>query len=371
MFGSPRTGSSWLLEMLAHPLVLEARDPLGFRTPDGHADPAPHSQLATLFRIDRPFRRLGGRVRRPSGRARRHWGRPRRPRWRRDGWIDVVPINESLLPTHLMPPQPEDPPARQEPWIRTPEDTFGDLGAYFFSHNYQEVWRPAVRDMARARFGAHLERVAAAYPVRSDAIMVIKEPNGSHAAPLIMSLLPESRLIFLYRDGRDVVDSHLELSSPGRLNAVWKGVAIQTQGGWRRRSRRRALTQKRLELVREESLNWVARMEATERAFQERPPELRFRLRYEDLLDDPSRSLRELVDWLRLERDSRAIAEAVEANSFAAGGRAPTGAAATRRAAVPGLWRENLTDAESALAHEIMGEKLVELGYVSSDHRRR
>jgi hypothetical protein len=277
-----------------------------------------------------------------------------------------VPINESLLPTHLMPPQLEDPPARDRPWIRTPADIFGELGGYFFSQHYRDVWVPAVGDMARARFGAHFERAAAAHPVRGNAVMVIKEPNGSHAAPLIMSLLPQSRLIFLYRDGRDVVDSHLALSEPGRLIAVWSGVALDRSGRWGRRSRRRALAEARLELVRQESLNWVARMEATERAFQERPAELRFKLRYEDLLSDPASCLRELVDWLGLEPDSAAIAEAVEANSFAAGGRAPTGAAATRRAAAPGLWRENLTESESALAHEIMGEKLAELGYIES-----
>jgi hypothetical protein len=357
MFGSPRTGSTWLLEMLAHPLILEAREPLGFRPPEGHADPwLTQSRLARLLRTRRPLRWLGGR-------ARRRWAAGRHPRWRRDGWIDVVPINESLLPTHLMPPSQEAPPAREQPWIRTPMDTFGELSAYFFAHHYQDVWRPAVRDLARARFGAHLERAAATYPVGENAVMVIKEPNGSHAAPLIMSLLPESRLIFLYRDGRDVVDSQLALSAPGQLNAAWRGVALETQGSWGLLSKRRAWKEARLELVRQESLNWVARMEATERAFRDGPPELRFRLRYEDLLADPSTRLRELVDWLALERDPGSIAEAVEANSFEAGGRAPTGAAATRRAAVPGLWRENLSKSEIALAHEIMGEKLVELGY--------
>jgi hypothetical protein len=358
MFGSPRTGSTWLLELLAHPLVLEARDPLGFRLPEGRASRA-RGRLATLLRSERPLRP-------PLIRGRRHWARRRRPRWRRDGWIDVVPINESLLPTHLMPPQLEDPPARDRPWIRTPADIFGELGAYFFSQHYRDVWVPAVRDMTRARFGAHFERAAAAHPVRENAVMVIKEPNGSHAAPLIMSLLPESRLLFLYRDGRDVVDSHLALSEPGRLIAVWSGVALDTSRRSGRRSRRRALAEARLELVRQESLNWVARMEATERAFRERPAQLRFKLRYEDLLSDPASCLRELVDWLGLERDPPAIAEAVEENSFAEGGRAPTGAAATRRAASPGLWRENLTEEENALAHEIMGEKLAELGYIES-----
>jgi hypothetical protein len=308
MFGSPRTGSTWLLELLAHPLILEARDPLGFRVPPG---------------LDRR--------------------------------IDVIPINESLLPSHLAPPQPEDAAARQRPWIRTHRATFGDLSAYFFSTHFEDVWRPAVRDLAHARFGAHLERSKAEHDVSDDAWMVIKEPNGSHAAPLVLSLLPESRLLFLCRDGRDVVDSQLALSGPGGLTAVWRGVTIETP-------------EERLQLVREESLNWVARMDATEQAFQERPPELRHRIRYEDLLAEPERHLKELIEWLGLERDADEIAEPVAANSFGSDPKSKTGAAGTRRAASPGLWRENLTESENALAHEIMGERLGELGYLDSRH---
>jgi hypothetical protein len=303
IFGSPRSGSTWLLELLAHPLVLEARDPLGFRVPSETSSP-----------------------------------------------LAVIPINESLLPTHLAPPQPEDPPARRRPWIRVHRDIFGDLGSYFFSRHFEDVWRPAVGNLARTRFEAHLERAAAAHQVAEGAYVVIKEPNGSHAAPLILSLLPESRIIFLLRDGRDVVDSQLSLNGPGGLTAAWRGAAIET-------------SEQRLELVREESLNWVARMAATERAFQERPPELRWRLRYEDLLADPVACLGAVLDWLGLERDDEAIAEAIEAHRFGSAAPSRTGAGATRRAAAPGLWRENMTEEEIALAHELMGEKLLELGY--------
>ena len=303
IFGSPRSGSTWLLELLAHPLVLEARDPLGFRVP---------AELSSS--------------------------------------IEVIPINESLLPTHLAPPQPEDPPARRRPWIRVPRDTFGDLGAYFFSRHFEDVWHPALGELVSARFEAHVERAAAAHQVAEDAYLVIKEPNGSHAAPLIMSLLSESRMLFLLRDGRDVVDSQLSLNGPGGLTAAWRGVAIDTP-------------EERLQLVREESLNWVARMAASEQAFQRRPPELRWRLRYEELLAEPFACLRSLRDWLGLERDDEAIAEAIEAHRFGSAAPSRTGASATRRSAAPGRWQENMTGQEIALAHEVMGEKLAELGY--------
>jgi hypothetical protein len=303
MFGSPRTGSTWLLELLAHPVSLEARTPLGFEAPGD-------------------------------------LGRP----------LDILPINESLLPTHIAMPAPGALEQRSGSRIRVMSDVFGDLAAYFFSKQFEDVWRPAVRDLAHARFGAHLERTADSYPVADGAVMVIKEPNGSHAAPLIMSVLDRARMIFLYRDGRDVVDSLLAMHGPGGLAAAWTGKSVETP-------------EERLASIRDESLNWVARMSATERAFEERPAELRWRLRYEDLIADPAGSLSALAGWLGLERDAAAITEAVEAHAFGATGQSPSGAVATRRAAVPGLWRRNLSEDESALAHEIMGEKLAELGY--------
>jgi Sulfotransferase family len=301
MFGSPRTGSTWLLELLAHPLVLEARDPLGFRVPAGS---------------DRP--------------------------------LDVVPINESLLPTHLSPRSPGD--VRRRPWIRVPTDTFGDLAAYFFSEQFADVWRPAVRELCLTRFGAHMARAAAAHPMDERAVMVIKEPNGSHAAPLTMSVLARARLIFLYRDGRDVVDSLLAMNAPGGLIAAWTGRTVETP-------------EERLALVRDESLNWVARMSATEQAFRERPPALRWRVRYEDLVADPGGTLEALARWLGLERDGPAIADAISSHAFGSAGQSATGSAATQRAASPGLWRRNLSEDESTLAREIMGDALHELGY--------
>ena len=303
IFGSPRTGSTWLLELLAHPLSLEARSQLGFRAPDDLARP-----------------------------------------------LDVLPINESLLPTHIMMPAPGALATRTPTRIRVMEDVFGELAGYFFSEQFEDVWRPAVRKLAHARFHAHLERAAATYQFDERAIIVIKEPNGSHAAPAIMSIQEPARMIFLHRDGRDVVDSLLTMNAPGGMIAAWRGTAAETP-------------EQRLALIREESLNWVARTTATERAFQERPPELRWRVSYEELMDDTPGRIGAMMGWLGLERDPAAIAEVIDAHAFGSPGQSSSGAAATRRAATPGLWRQNLSQDESALAHEIMGTKLAELGY--------
>ena len=54
---------------------------------------------------------------------------------------------------------------------------------------------------------------------------MIKEVDGSHAADVVMSLFPRSRMLFLVRDGRDVIDSLLDANSP---------VGWLTRLGWGR-----------------------------------------------------------------------------------------------------------------------------------------
>jgi len=45
--------------------------------------------------------------------------------------------------------------------------------------------------------------------------IIIKEPNGSFAADVIAECLPDSKIIVLIRDGRDVLDSRFDMHKPG------------------------------------------------------------------------------------------------------------------------------------------------------------
>jgi hypothetical protein len=93
-------------------------------------------------------------------------------------------------------------------------DLRADLPSYFFSRRYESAWRPQVRRLLLERFGAEIEAIRSARSLR-DPVALIKEPNGSRAADIIMSLLPASRMIFLLRDARDVIDSELDGLAPG------------------------------------------------------------------------------------------------------------------------------------------------------------
>jgi hypothetical protein len=184
----------------------------------------------------------------------------------------------------------------------------------------------------------------------SEPVVIVKEPNGSHGAEFMMSLLPRARLIFLVRDGRDIIDSLID------------GM---TKGGWLDKGymQRMETAEDRLAFATSEARAWLERTNVVEHAYEAHPPERRWKLRYEDLRADTRATLRPLVDWLGIEWSDRELEAAISANAFEAIPTQRKGPGTQRRAATPGLWQQNMSDEERRAMEEIMGPKLIELGY--------
>src|SRR5947209_11699023 len=73
-----------------------------------------------------------------------------------------------------------------------------DDDRYFFSDGHLRSWEPPLRKLILRGLAPHV-------PVRAR-YLVVKEPIGSEGADLLLRILPSSRVLFLLRDGRDVVD---------------------------------------------------------------------------------------------------------------------------------------------------------------------
>ena len=69
------------------------------------------------------------------------------------------------------------------------------------------------------------------------------------------------------------------------------------------------------------------------------------------------------LDWLGLDRTDQQLERAAVALAFEAIPDEKKGPGTARRAAEPGLWRDNMSSLEQRTMHEVMGEKLRELGY--------
>ena len=198
------------------------------------------------------------------------------------------------------------------------------------------------------RLNAHVERFPPA--VGADrALLMVKEPNGSQSADILLRAMPESRLLFLLRDGRDVVDSELA--------SIAKGSWVTREFGVRGLE-----AEQRLEFITEHAMKWLWRTAVVEEAYRDHrgPKHL---VRYEDLLADPLMHVREIFDWLGLGVGGEELSDFIARDAFESVPEDKRGADQFHRAASPGLWRENLTQAEQQTLSELIGPKLAELGY--------
>jgi hypothetical protein len=220
---------------------------------------------------------------------------------------------------------------------------------HFFNEEFRDVWQPGLARLMRERFVAHVQRYPAKAPL-SRTLVVLKEPSGSQSADVIMAALPRSRLLFLLRDGRDVVDSELAAHQKGSwLARDFAGVAGVGDA-------------ERLEFVVQSAKKWLWRTEVVQAAYRAHggPKHV---VRYEDLRRDPRTHMRELFDWLGLEASDAELDALIAKHEFEKLPEDQRGSKSFFRAATPGLWRENLSEAEQAAAEEVLGPKLRELGY--------
>ena len=176
----------------------------------------------------------------------------------------------------------------------------------------------------------------------------MKEPNGSQSADVIMRAQPEARLLFLLRDGRDVVDSEL---------------ASFAVGGWQERSfghMRGVGEEERLDFVIGSAHQWLWRTQVVEAALAEHPGPKHL-LRYEELLREPEHHVAELFERPQDPLDPGEVVALVERFDFE---RLPDrGPNEHVRIAQPGAWRKNLRPEEGAAVERTLGAKLKELGY--------
>jgi hypothetical protein len=262
----------------------------------------------------------------------------------------VVPVDDPHLGHHLGVWRPISlawATAEHPPDLTTLDRVKHDKDGYFFSDRYRGAWEPALRRLIVDRFDAQTSDT-----MRSpDPVVVVKEP-GSHVADLLMTMFPGSRLVFLLRDGRDVVDSWLAAYRKGSW-ALDEGAFPVTAEG-------------RVALVRWQSAVWAFRTRVVLDAFEAHPADRRVLVRYEDLVADPARELARICPALGLDVTAETLADVAGAHAYAAVPQAEKGERKEIRSASPGCWRDNLSPAEHAVMHEVMGPMLERMGYLGT-----
>jgi len=200
---------------------------------------------------------------------------------------------------------------------------------FVLHHKHKGAWLPAVRSLV-------LDGAASRRPhLGTDNYLVIKEPNGSSGAPVLMDAVPESRMILLVRDPRDVVASVLDSAG---------------EGGWRegRDSFNTAVEGLAQKHARRYSQNMSFALEAYKKHSGYKTLVL-----YEELLENTVSVVRKLCSDLELPINEHTLAATVEKHSWQNIPEENKGQGKFRRKATPGSWKEDLTPGQIAIVEEI------------------
>jgi hypothetical protein len=209
---------------------------------------------------------------------------------------------------------------------------------FILGNRYKETWLRSVRMSV-------LEGAAARFPeATEDGYLVIKEPGGSAGAPLLMEALPESRMILLVRDPRDVVASWLD---------------AQREGGWQD-ERKKGWGLDHGSLIDEDPDPFVRRFADTylrnvgnAREAYDAHEGYKALVRYEDLRADTLGTMRRMYAELGIEVDEGELARAVEKHAWESIPEEEKGRGKFYRKATPGAWREDLTPEQAQMVEDI------------------
>ena len=203
-------------------------------------------------------------------------------------------------------------------------------------HNFA-FYHQALRDVA-------IGHVLNEWGILGYSRLVYKMPNDSHCADFIMRAFPQSHMVFMMRDGRDVMRSRFSpFASPDLANASDKQL------------RRYAIFFY--------SHFWNFQVDIIAAAFEAHPHERRILVKYEDLRAHPDHYIAKIYDHLGMsatDEEIAGLADRTRLENLPASERGPE---KPRQSGLVGGFHSVFDEEEIALMNAIMGQNLLRYGY--------
>jgi hypothetical protein len=227
---------------------------------------------------------------------------------------------------------------------------------FIFSSSYKETWlnsiRSVVLDGARARFPN----------MGQEQYLVIYEPNGSRGAPWLLEALPETRLIFLIRDPRDVVASVLDGSKKGGwLYAETylipyeirdQEYVIDYQSVRRQKWPDSPADTNPNAVVEDRARIYLRDIGSVKLAYDFHRGH-KVLVRYEDLRTDTLGTMKRMYSALEIDVDEEELARVVNEHAWENISEDKKGEGKLLRKATPGGWKEDLTPEQAKIVETI------------------
>ena len=233
------------------------------------------------------------------------------------------------------------------------EPSVGRLfGEFYYLHSHEKqrgtrnfvlgekqkgTWLRSIRNFV-------LEGAGGRFPEIRDGYLVIKEQVGSVGAPLLMEALPESRMILLVRDPRDVAAS---------------GLDAARRGGWQYERRSKSdpnwspvADEDPIAFARETAKHYLKNVGKAKEAYDSHQGH-KVLVKYEDLRLDTPDTMKHIYASLGIPVDEGELARAVEKHSWEKVPEDKKGEGKFYRKASPGGWREDLTPEQAEMVEEI------------------
>jgi hypothetical protein len=177
-------------------------------------------------------------------------------------------------------------------------------------------------------------------------------------APLLMEALPESRMILLVRDPRDVVASNLDAHKGGTWTAD-----LMRKGG---KEKPPSLAERRPDdFVRGQARRYVRDVGNAKTAYDEHRGR-KVLVKYEDLRADTLGTMKRIYSSLEIPVDGTELARSVEKHSWENVPEEEKGEGKFHRKATPGGWKEDLTPQQVEIVERVAGPLLRQLYPVRS-----
>jgi Sulfotransferase domain len=191
-----------------------------------------------------------------------------------------------------------------------------------------------------------LDSASTRFPERIDnGYLVIKEPHGTLGAPILTEALPESRMILLVRDPRDVISSKMDAAREGS----WAEEAQKRRG----QDKKNTSADRRPDaFVKSQSKRYVQLIDLAQQAYDAHEGH-KVLVRYEDLRAKPLETMRRIYASLEIPTEEQELSRIVERHAWENIPDRKKGSGKFYRKGSPGGWANDLTPEQVEIVESI------------------